>query len=352
MELPERISPPFDLADFPDIIDVRAPLEFQEDHLPGAINLPVLSDEERHEVGLLHAQNPFKARRIGATLITKNIHKHLATTLADHPRSFAPLIYCWRGNLRSHSMALIFRAIGWRSRIIHGGYKAWRKYLMGDMEATISPSQPKLIVLAGLTGCGKTRLLHELARQGAQILDLEGLAKHRGSILGDNPNNPQPNQKLFESQLWQSFRQFDPQRPVFTEAESNRIGRLQCPPALWKRLSTARTVLIDLPLSERAQLLAQDYQHFISSPKTLKEKLEGLRRLQSHKQVDTWFQQIDSGDWDAFLRSILTDHYDLCYRNPGSEGSVYTSPERRLRPASISHSDFQKTAADLISLYP
>lgn len=352
MDLPERISPPFSLADFPDIIDVRSPSEFQEDHLPGAINLPVLSDQERHEIGLLNAEDPFRARRLGATLITKNIHQHLAERLAEHPRSFAPLIYCWRGNLRSNSMALIFRAIGWRSRVLHGGYKAWRKYLMEDMEPTIATPKPELIVLAGLTGCGKTRLLHELKRQGAQTLDLEGLAKHRGSILGDEPGKPQPNQKHFESKLWHSFRNFDPQRPVFTEAESNRIGRLQCPPALWKRLGNGRIILIKLPLPERARLLAEDYHHFISAPEALKEKLEGLRRLRGHQLVDRWFQQIDAHDWDSFLQSILSEHYDLCYRSPGSKDSVYPEAERSFQPQSAKAADFKKAAAELIALHP
>ncbi|MFT6180671.1 MAG: tRNA 2-selenouridine synthase [Akkermansiaceae bacterium] len=349
MDLPESITPPFSLADFPDIIDVRSPAEFEEDHIPGAYNLPVLTDEERHEVGALNAENPYQARRLGATLITKNIHHHLATTLADHPTTFAPLIYCWRGNLRSNSMAVIFRAIGWRSRVIQGGYKAWRKYLMADMEATISPPKPELIVLGGLTGCGKTRLLHELDRQGAQILDLEGLANHRGSILGNAPDSPQPNQKRFESSLWTAFRNFDPERPVFTEAESNRIGRLQCPPPLWKRLGEGRMILIDLPLPERAKLLAEDYEHFIENPDSLKETLNGLRRLRGNEQVDTWHQQIDTRDWDAFLQSILVDHYDLCYRRPGSEDSVYPEPEVTFQPASSSTADFQKAAADLIA---
>ncbi len=351
MDLPERISPPFSLADYPDIIDVRSPSEFQEDHIPGALNLPVLSDAERHRVGVLNAENPFEARRLGATLITKNIHQHLATSLADHPRSFAPLIYCWRGNLRSNSMALIFRAIGWRSRVIHGGYKAWRKYLMEDMALTISPPRPELIVLGGLTGCGKTRLLHEMKRQGAQILDLEGLANHRGSILGNEPESAQPNQKFFESQLWQAFRNFDPARPVFTEAESNRIGRLQCPPPLWKRLGEGRVILIDLPLPERAKLLAEDYHHFISDPQLLKDKLDGLRRLRGHEQVEQWQQQIDQQDWDGFLQSILVDHYDLCYRSPGSKDSVYPDPERSFQPHSASRADFEKAAAELIALY-
>lgn len=352
MDLPEAINPPFQLEDFEEIIDVRSPSEFAEDHLPGAINLPVLTDEERHEVGQLNASSPYEARRLGATLITKNIHHHLATTLAQRPSSYAPLVYCWRGNLRSNSIAVIFRAIGWRARVINGGYKAWRKWLMSDLENTIGPDLPELIVLGGFTGCGKTRLLQAIAEQGGQVLDLEGLANHRGSILGNDPDSPQPGQKKFESALWSAFRNFDPTRPVFTEAESNRIGKLQCPPSLWRRLGEGRVILVDLPLEERATLLAEDYRHFIQNPGSLKETLNGLRRLRGHAQVELWHQQIDGEDWPAFLKSILVDHYDLAYRLPGSQDSVYQSPSETLALASADQSDFTQAATDLLARYP
>jgi tRNA 2-selenouridine synthase len=351
MDLPERVDLPLSFAEFSEIIDVRSPAEFEKDHIPGAINLPVLSDEERHEVGLLNAQSPYKSRRLGATLITKNIHLHLSERLAHLPSSFAPLIYCWRGNLRSNSMALIFRAIGWRARVLNGGYKAWRKFLISDLEPLISFPKPDLIVLGGLTGCGKTRLLHELQRQGAQILDLEGLANHRGSILGKAPGSPQPSQKCFESKLWEAFHNFDPDRPVFTEAESNRIGRLQCPPPLWKRLGEGRVVLLELPIHERGKLLAEDYEHFIAHPDSLKETLNGLRRLRGNEQVDSWHRQIEESRWRDFLESILVDHYDLCYRRPGAPDSVYAEPEETLSLPSKSGDDFQKAAADLIAKY-
>ena len=248
-------------------------------------------------------------------------------------------------------MALIFRAIGWRARVLNGGYRAWRKFLISDLEPLISPPKPELIVLGGLTGCGKTRLLHQLKRQGAQILDLEGLANHRGSILGNAPGSPQPGQKRFESRLWEAFQSYDPDRPVFTEAESNRIGRLQCPPPLWKRLGEGRIVLLELPIHERGKLLAEDYQHFIAHPDSLKENLNGLRRLRGNEQVDSWHRQIEERRWSDFLESILVDHYDLCYRRPGSESSVYPEPEDTLSLLSNSGADFQKAAADLISKY-
>jgi len=348
MDLPERVNLPISLKDYPDIIDVRSPSEYEEDHIPGSINLPVLTDEERHEVGLLHTQSPYEARRLGATLITANVHRHLSTTLANHPRHFSPLLYCWRGNLRSNSMAIIFRAIGWRARILDQGYKSWRKWLMEDLDATFSKPKPELIVLGGLTGCGKTLLLHELEKQGAQILDLENIANHRGSILGTPLNSSQPNQKRFESLLWHQFQQFDPSRPVFTEAESNRIGKLQCPPSLWKRLGQARVVLLELPIEERVKLLTREYPHFIKDQSLLKETISGLTRLRGKERIQQWNEFIDQERWPEFLTSILEDHYDLVYRRPGSDESVYQSPEHSLNLASSNTVDYRKIAGELI----
>ena len=248
-------------------------------------------------------------------------------------------------------MAVIFRAIGWRARILSAGYKSWRKWLMEDLENTFSNPKPELIVLGGLTGCGKTLLLHELKKQGAQVLDLEGLANHRGSILGTPPGSEQPNQKRFESELWHEFQKFDPNRPVFTEAESNRIGKLQCPPALWKRLGQARVVLLELPIEERVKLLTREYIHFVNDRTLLKETISGLTRLRGKERIERWNQFINEENWPEFLTSILRDHYDLVYRRPGSDDSVYQSPERSLDLASSSRKDFEAAAKELITNY-
>lgn len=351
MQVPERVSVPLPFQEFSEIIDVRTPAEYAEDHIPGAINLPVLTDEEHHEVGLLNASNAFESRRLGATLVTKNIHRHLSETLANHTRKYAPLIYCWRGNMRSNSMATIFRAIGWRARVLEGGYKAWRKWLMVDLEEKLRPSNPELIVLGGLTGCGKTKLLHALKEQGAQVLDLEGNANHKGSILGNPATGDQPSQKLFETRLWDDFTNYDPNRPIFTEAESNRIGKIHCPGPLWSRLGEARVVQVHLPLSERAKFLAEDYPHFVNEPDKLKSTLDGLRRLRGHEQVDEWHQQIDAHNWTAFLESILLNHYDVVYRKLGSEESVYHEPEHHLRLENYTPTLFREGAAALLDHY-
>ncbi len=351
MQLPERIQLPFDLGSFQNIIDVRSPGEYDEDHIPGAINLPVLDDAQRKAIGILHASDAFEARRTGATLITENIHRHLTTALATQPKDFSPLIYCWRGNLRSNAMATIFRNIGWRARVLEGGYKAWRKWLMEDLKTSLEKKHPQFIVLEGLTGCGKTRLLHALKEQGAQILDLEGHANHKGSVLGGMKSCSQPSQKAFETLLWEHFRNYDLTRPIFTEAESNRIGKIHLPGALWKRLRDAQVVQISLPLAERAQFLLDDYPHFIEQPQRLKTLLDHLRRLRGHQLVDLWHQQIDQHEWTSFLESILTHHYDPAYRSAGSAESIYQKPAFFIEIPSINSQSLQKHAAALIAHY-
>ena len=193
----ETITLPHDLGEFSEIIDVRAPSEYAEDHLPGAVNLPVLNDNERIEVGKIYRTNPFEARKLGAQLISSNAAKHLASHLADKSRDYTPLLYCWRGGMRSNSLAHILRSIGWRARVIDGGYKAFRKFVTEDLEEQLNKPGLSLTVLSGQTGVAKTRLLHTLREQGAQIIDLEGLANHKGSALGSQ--GEQPTQKAFET---------------------------------------------------------------------------------------------------------------------------------------------------------
>ena len=155
MQQVETITLPHDFLEFSEIIDVRAPSEFAEDHLPGAINLPVLNDEERKIVGTLHKSNPFAARRLGAGMISSNAARHLAGHLAEKEKGYAPLVYCWRGGQRSNSLAYILRSIGWRARVLNGGYKAFRKFSSEDLERILSNPALALTVLGGPTGVAK-----------------------------------------------------------------------------------------------------------------------------------------------------------------------------------------------------
>lgn len=343
----ETITLPHPLEEFSSIVDVRTPLEFADDHLPGAINLPVLSDEQRVQVGTLYKEDPFAARILGARLISQNIADHLPFLEKNWDRKHQPLLYCWRGGLRSRSFATILRSIGWRARVIDGGYKDFRKFILTDLGAILANPAPHFHVLSGLTGTGKTRLLQHLRTQGAQVLDLEALANHRGSLLGNV--GPQPSQKFFESTLHQHLQTFDPGRPVFIEAESNRIGSRSLPPPFWKKLATATVTEIQLPLESRAQLLLEDYPRFLDHPQELTELLDKLRPLRGHQQVDQWHQFITNKEWPAFLQSILQDHYDLCYRPAGSENSNYQTPSNTLAIPDHHDSSFQEVARQLLT---
>jgi tRNA 2-selenouridine synthase len=343
----EPISLPVDLSTFGEIIDVRAPSEFEEDHLPGAINLPVLTDDERVRIGTLYNDDPFQARRLGAACISRNVARYLEDELADRDRDWAPLLYCWRGGLRSCSMAVILRSIGWRARVLEGGYKAWRSFLRTDLERLLNTPNIDFQVLGGLTGSGKTRLLHALQAEGAQVLDLEGLANHRGSLLGTVGD--QPSQKRFESGIYEALLHTDFQRPIFVEAESNRIGSVHIPAPLWQQLPNGTVHEVTMPLEARAAYLLEDYEHFPLAPDHLTELLNVLRRIRGHQQVDDWQAQIRQGDWLGFVRSILVNHYDLAYRRPGAEGSVYQAPSATITLPDANPDTLRQAARTLLA---
>lgn len=348
----ETISFPTDLQGFSEVIDVRSPDEFALDHVPGAINLPVLDNQQRHEVGLLYKSSPFEARRLGAALVAKNAATHLSNYLADKPAKYAPLVYCWRGGMRSHSLAHILKSIGWQAKLIEGGYQNFRRFIIRDLERITLNPDLQLYTLAGLTGVGKTRLLHALKTQGAQVLDLEGIANHKGSLLGANERAPQPAQKLFESSLWQQIRHFDTSKPVWTEAESNKIGQLHCPPPLWLKLNSSKVIDVTLSIKDRITILKQEYPHFSDDPQQLKNLLDRLRKLRGHKIVDAWQHLIDQNQWSKFVEAILTEHYDPSYRPSGHQDSNYQSAEFTLAIEDASNTSYELAAKKLMQTIP
>jgi len=344
----ETITLPHDLREFTEIIDVRAPVEFAQDHLPGAINLPVLNDIEREEVGTLYDNDPFAARRLGAAMISANAAKHLTNHFSNKDKTYAPLIYCWRGGMRSGSFSHILRSIGWRARIIEGGYKTFRKFVGDELTRLFSNDQLQLTILAGPTGVAKTRMLYTLREQGAQIIDLEGLANHKGSVLGLTPGTSQCSQKHFETNLWHTISQLDPSKTIFIEAESNRIGKLHCPPPLWKKLGEGRVIELKLPIDQRAKFLLDDYPYFADQPEHLKSLLDRLIKLRGREQVEQWHKQIDTGEWQKFVTSMLENHYDLVYRRAGDEKSNYTQPSTTVAMADFSPESLNHAARELI----
>ena len=300
------------LAAFDDIIDVRSPAEYAIDHVPGAINLPVLSNAQRAEVGTIYVQGSrFHARKIGAALVARNIAHHLETTLADRPGGYAPLVYCWRGGQRSGSMATVLRQVGWRTTLLTGGYKTWRRYVTDRLYD--QPLGLHLMLLDGNTGSAKTEILARVAKRGVQVLDLEGLAGHRGSVFGAMPGIDQPSQKMFESRLLQALADLDPARPVLVEAESSKIGDRMVPPALWQVMQSAPRVVLKVDAAERARYLVAAYGEVVRDPISLERALSRLPALYGLKTLASWREMAKLGAFEALALALIETHYDPAY---------------------------------------
>jgi tRNA 2-selenouridine synthase len=293
-------------------IDVRSPSEFALDHIPGAVNLPVLDDGERAEVGTIHAQDSgFAAKRYGASIVARNIARILETHCRDKPREWAPLVYCWRGGKRSGSLAHVLKEVGWRVVQLAGGYQTYRRHVVASLESL--PPQLSFVVVCGLTGSGKSRLLRALADEGGQVLDLERLANHRGSLLGGHPVDPQPSQKAFDTGVVAALEGFDASRPVFVESESRKIGTVQLGNALLAAMRAASCVRLHTRQALRVQMLKEDYAHFLGDPDALCDRLSRLVELHGRKVIERWSEAARAGDFDTLVDELLVRHYDPTY---------------------------------------
>lgn len=305
------------LRAFDAVIDTRSPAEYAEDHIPGALSCPVLDNEERARVGTIYKQvSPFDAKKLGASLVAKNIAFHLQNSFQEKPKTWKPLVYCWRGGKRSGAMAHILREVGWDAKTVEGGYKAYRRYVVDSLAAL--PPKFRFKVIHGVTGSGKSRLLRALAAAGAQVLDLEDLAAHRGSVLGTLPERPQPSQKMFESLLLKDLLDLDPSKEVFVEGESRKIGQLQVPEALIHRMRASECLLIEAGLDTRVALLMDEYRHFFTDVAKLNSLLDCLVSLHSRERIAEWKAMAAAGDWSVLVARLLEEHYDPAYRRSAS----------------------------------
>lgn len=332
---------------FDDILDVRSSAEYTDDHLPGAINVPVLNNEERVHIGTLFSQvSPFEAKKQGAVLISRNIARHIEESFGDKQKSWRPLVYCWRGGMRSGAMAHILAQIGWRSTQLEGGYKTYRRTVITALEAL--PIKFDFCVINGSTGSGKSHLLQILAEQGAQVLDLEKLAQHRGSLLGRLPDQTQPSQKTFESRLWDALRIFSPDRPIYIEAESRKVGALSVPNALHERMRASSCVRIEAPQEVRVALLMDDYAHFLHNPTLLTERLLLLTELHGHIATSRWCEMAKQGEWVPLVQELLVQHYDPAYKRSSGASFPQLDNAKVLRLDSLDKETLRKAAEDLI----
>jgi tRNA 2-selenouridine synthase len=325
---------PQSLALYDTIIDVRSPAEYAEDHIPGAINLPVLSNEERAEVGTIYVKDSrFRARRLGAAYVARNVANHLGGALADKGAKFRPLLYCWRGGMRSNAMATILSQIGWRVGVIEGGYRRWRRAVVADLCEGAAPL--KIVLIDGLTGSAKTDILQRLPAAGVQIVDLEALAAHRGSVFGANMQCSQPSQKYFESQLFDKLSRLDAARPIAIEAESSRIGKVVIPKRLWMAMRAAPRIEIAASITARASYLPRAYSDIISAPNALALSIERLRSFHAKETIEEWRHLADEGNFPALAERLMREHYDPLYdrsRKRDNRAPVGTVCADRLDP--------------------
>ena len=302
------------LHEFDAIIDVRSPAEFALDHIPGSINLPVLNNEERIEIGTLYKQvSPFAAKKLGAAYVSRNIASHLENSLIDFPREWHPLIYCWRGGERSGAFTHILNRIGWKAMQLENGYQGFRRIVIDGLDQ--AAKEFSFQVIAGMTGSGKTRILQEIGALGEQILDLEGLAIHRGSVLGNEPNIEQPSQKGFETNLWNAFNSLDRAKIVFVESESKKVGGLHIPDALMERIRNGQCIELRSSTQTRVSWLLREYHHFLSDTDSFKNKLSLLTSRYGKVQIEQWNKAIDAGNFDGLVEELLVMHYDPSYQS-------------------------------------
>ncbi|MGE5385567.1 MAG: tRNA 2-selenouridine(34) synthase MnmH [Betaproteobacteria bacterium] len=340
-----------EIGGFDEIIDVRSPAEYADDHIPGAINCPVLDNEQRAQVGTLYVQvSPFEAKKIGAALVAENIARHLRERFLDRPKNWRPLIYCWRGGNRSGAMVTIFRAIGWRAFQLEGGYKTYRRGVMDELLTL--PRKFSFSVLCGPTGSAKTAILQAIGALGEQILDLESLARHKGSVLGVLPDVPQPGQKALESALHEQLLAFDPGRPLYVEAESRKIGRLRLPDALLETMRNGECITIEAEPAARVEFLLRDYGYFLTDPERLKGHLQGLAGLHSRETLTAWNAWIDAGCWRELVADLLEKHYDPQYRRSQDRHYAGLSRPHEIKTEALDPESIFRIAQTIVRLSP
>lgn len=301
-----------DFSNYDLIIDARSPKEYVEDHIPGAINLPVVNNEEYAEVGTLHRTDKMGAYRIGAIYSLINIARYIEEELPKYAERSRILVYCFRGGKRSKIWVDVLEAIGYKVDKLQGGWKNYRRWVNEQLGHL--PTLYTYNVLSGPTGCGKTRLLAALRQANAQVLDLEELASHRGSVLGSIPGVVQPSQKYFDTLLLHELSHFDPARPIWVEAENKKIGNVQLPVSLLSTMRGGLTIQIETDMPQRVALLREDYQHFEDDPQCMMERLTFLRPLIGGAEFSIWEELAAEHRMPELFERLMRNHYDPAYR--------------------------------------
>ncbi len=332
---------------FDTIIDARSPSEFALDHIPGAINCPVLDDDERRIVGTIYKQTgAFEARRVGGAMVAANLARHLRDRFSEQPENWKPLVYCSRGGMRSGSMVTWMLLVGWDAHILAGGYKTFRRHILAQIEA-LCP-QLKLQVICGATGTAKTRILHELAARGEQVLDLEQCASHKGSLLGGLPGVGQPSQKRFETLIATVLESLDLTRTLYVEGEGARIGRLTVPLPLVARMRAAPCIEIEAMPATRLAYLLRDYAYLDDDRPALATQIGMLKELQGKETVQRWQQWAQAGDLPHLFAELMALHYDPHYQRSLARHFQAWPQRRRVMAADLSDNGIATVAETVL----
>lgn len=304
------------------LVDVRSPGEFAEGTIPGSVNVPLFTNEERALIGTVYKQeSPDAARRLAMLTVSPKIPQIVAE-METLMKKGKLVIYCWRGGMRSYAACTFMSLLKYPVLRVRGGYRAYRQRVMEELTAYEGIKSP-LIVLHGMTGVGKTRILLMLKERGQQVLDLEGMANHRGSVFGTIGMGEAHNQKTFEALLWESLRSLDPNRPVFMEAESKRIGRSVMPDWLIKDKQAGVPVFLNASMEQRVERLIEDYmphddQHIVTG---LTVALEKIRKRLSNEQFAMFQDLLSTGEYERFCSQLFELYYDPRYKHKLQEYS-------------------------------
>ena len=318
--MPKQIAFSSGLLDSHCIIDVRTPLEFGEDHLPGARNIPVLTDAERVEVGTIHKRQGPQPARIRGMELTCSRFADMVHEAADCADGRPILVYCWRGGLRSRSMAILLESCGYPVTQLLGGYKGFRGQVLSYFE-NFTPPAP-LIVIHGMTGSGKTAFINGLDRHRCTSIDLEGLARHRGSAFGSLGLGKQPTQKRFDTRLWDDFRQASPDRPIVIEGESQRIGNLTLPGRLYEVMTASCKIWCTVSLATRVERLTAEYAR-PEYREPMEAALERIKKKLGAPCYTALREMLDRWDVAEMAGSLMEQYYDkLYYKNRPWEPAV------------------------------
>ena len=285
------------------VLDVRSPGEYAHAHWPGALNLPLFTDAERAEVGTCYKQ---QGQRAAIKLGLQRVGSKLAEFVAAAEALPAPLsLYCWRGGMRSGSMAWLLSTAGLDVAVLEGGYKRYR----AEVRRALT-EDGRLLVLGGYTGSAKTRILNRMAERGAQVIDLEGLAGHKGSAFGNLADDDQPSAEQFANLLWDRLRQMDRNLPIWIEDESASIGRIWQPDDWYRRIRSSPVIALERSRLERAAFLARDYG--TATPEQLVRAFNAISKRLGGARLKQALALIDAGDLRA-AADVALDYYDKTY---------------------------------------